>query len=248
MRVGFKVTQSPGVFIPLEIDLESVCHWLVVGGSGSGKTFFLLYALNGVLNTPISLYIADFKGSGDFLHLSPHYAEFGDCETLVTAFYQRYRRAKENKTGEKLLLLFDEYAGFLVWLESQDKKKSSKIKGMIAEILMQGRALPGGGSAWFWCVCQRADSVYFSHGTRDNYMLTVALGRLSRESKGMLFSGEELPEYVPGTGKGLISLPGCPVTAFQVPQINKSKLLRLLHHKAADRRNGEAVELFRRLT
>lgn len=248
MRIGFKLTESPGVFIPLVINLESTCHWLVVGGSGSGKTIFLLYALNSVLNTCIRLYVADFKGSGDFLQLTPNYAEFEDCEMLIRNFYQHYQKIKENKSGEKILLLFDEYAGFLIWLESQDKKKAADIKSMVAEILMQGRALPGGGSAWFWCVCQRADSAYFSHGARDNYMLIAALGRLSKESRGMLFSGEELPDYTPGVGKGLISIAGKPVMAFQVPQINKIRLLQLLRHKAADQRSGVAAKQFRRLT
>lgn len=247
-RIGYKETKCPGVFVPLEIDLESVCHWLIVGGSGSGKTIFLLYVLNRVLSTSITLYIADFKGSGDFLHLAPYYAEFEACEVLIRNFYQHYQKLKKNKSKEKILLLFDEYAGFLVWLESQDKKRATEIKGMLAEILMQGRALPGGGSAWFWCVCQRADSIYFSHGARDNYMLTVALGRLSKESRGMLFSGEELPEYTPGTGKGLISIPGRPVMAFQVPKINKDRLRQLLQHKAADRRSCEAAKHFRRPT
>lgn len=244
MRIGYEVIY-PGVALPLDIDLEKECHWLIIGGSGSGKTIFLLYALNGVLNSPISLYLADFKGSGDFLHLTSDYAEFGDCVQLIEKFYSHYQEIKEKKSGKKILLICDEFAGFLVWLEGQDKKKAAEIKNKIAEILMQGRSLPGGGSAWFWAVCQRADSTYFAHGARDNYMLIAGLGRLSKESRGMLFSGEDIPEYFPGVGRGLILTPGKPVRVFQVPEINKDKLIQLLQRKAADRRSGGAREQLR---
>ena len=112
----------------------------------------------------------------------------------------------------------------------------------MAEILMQGRSLPGGGSAWFWCVCQRADSTYFSHGARDNYMVSIGMGRLSKESKGMLFPGEEIPEdYTPCTGRGLILEDGKNLRIFQVPQIDKTRLKRLLLKKAKQRA-GEAGE------
>lgn len=249
MKIGYEIfEQYPGVALPLDIDLEEVCHWLIIGGSGSGKTVFLLYALNNILNSPISLYLADFKGSGDFLHLTSDYAEFGNCVELIERFYCHYQEIKEKKNGNKILLIFDEYAGFLIWLEGQDKKKATEIKNKIAEILMQGRALPGGGSAWFWAVCQRADSTYFAHGARDNYMLIAGLGRLSKESRGMLFSGEDIPEYTPCVGRGLILTPGKPVRVFQVPDIDKAKIIQLLQRKAADRRSRRSRGAFRRST
>ncbi len=233
------VSGCPGVFIPLGISLEKSCHWLIVGGSGSGKSVLLLYALYGLSDSAIKIFIGDFKGSGDFIGLTSNYAEFDACVDLIEEFYTYYQDIKQNKTGEKILLVFDEYAGFLIWLEGQDKKKATEIKNKIAEILMQGRSLPGGGSAWLWCVCQRADSTYFSHGARDNYMVSIGMGRLSKESKSMLFPGEEIPEdYFPATGKGLILENGQELRIFQVPQIDKTRLKKLLLKK----RNREPAQ------
>lgn len=246
-RIGFKII-CPGVFLPLDIDLNKACHWLIVGGSGSGKSVFLLYVLNSLITHRIGLFIADFKGSGDFIGLTSNYAQFEDCVDLIEKFYIRYQDIKHNKTGEKILLIFDELGGFMIWLESMDKKKANEIKGKMAEILMQGRELPGGGSAWLWSSLQRADNTYFSHGARDNYMIVIALGRISKESKGMLFSGEDIPDYTPAVGRGLILQAGKPITIFQVPQIKKKYLMELLRHKAADQRSGVAAKQFRRLT
>lgn len=241
LKLGFECVD--GIYLPCHVDLSTHCHWLIVGGSGSGKSVFLQYALNGVLNMPVQLYFCDFKGSGDFSSLSPHYAEFEACTGLVEEFYNKYQEIKLNKTGEHILLVFDEYAGFLVWLESQDKKKAVEIKGKIAEILMQGRALSGGGSAWFWCVCQRADSGYFSNGARENFMVSIGFSNLSKESKVMMgFHVEEIPEdYAPATGKALLSVDGRVLTVLQVPQIDLPKLRLLLQKKAARRTGGAGL-------
>jgi hypothetical protein len=107
---------------------------------------------------------------------------------------------------------------------------------MISEILMQGRVLSGGGSAWFWCICQRADNSYFSNGVRDNFMVKICLGKASTETKKMLFPGE-LEDIdaskVFRTGEGIILIDGQSAKIFKVPQIDdKEKLLQLLQEKA----------------
>lgn len=238
--VGFETVNN--IYIPCKISLTTHPHWLIVGGSGSGKSIFTQYALNSVLDTDIQLYIADFKGSGDYTALTANYAEFEACIELIEAFYEHYQIVKQQRTGEHLLLCIDEYAGCMVWLEGKDKKKAVEIKGKIAEILMQGRALAGGGSAWLWCICQRADSGYFSNGARENFMVSIGFSNLSKESKVMLgFHAEDIPDnYRPGTGKALLSADGQPLIVLQVPQIDKLRLKSLLQKKAA-RRNGAAV-------
>ena len=235
INLGFKNIDN--IYLPCYVNVLTHCHWLVVGGSGSGKTVFLEYVLNHMLDTSITLYIADFKGSGDLSAITPFYSEFDACIELIEDFYTKYQEIKLHKTGERILLIFDEYAGFMVWLESKDKKKATEIKGKIAEILMQGRALPGGGSAWFWCVCQRADSCYFSHGARENFMLSIGFSNLSKESKVMLgFHAEDIPtDYKPSTGRALLSVDGHDLTVLQVPRIDISRLKLLLAKKAAHR-------------
>ena len=74
----------------------------------------------------------------------------------------------------------------------------------VSEILMLGRGLHYG----IWIVTQRADAALFANGSRDIFMCILALGRLSKEQKNMLFSGEELPERSYQQGEGVILLDG----------------------------------------
>lgn len=240
IKIGYEIVDD--IALDKYVDLSKTCHWLVCGGSGSGKSVFMMYVLNQLLNTDITLYIGDFKGSGDYTALSPKYAEFGDCVALIEEFYEQYQYIKQNKTGKHILIILDEYAGMLVWLEGQDKKKATEIKGKMAEILMQGRSLPGGGSAWCFCILQRADASYFSFGARLNFMLSVGFSRLDKETKIMLgFNSDDIPlDYEPCTGKALISIDGESLSILQVPTVPVDKLRKLLCKKA-ERRNGVAV-------
>lgn len=199
-----------------------------------------MYILSQLLNMPLKLYIGDFKGSGDFYGLTPQYAEFEAITELIEAFYDHYQNIKKKQTGEKILLIIDEYAGYITFLESNDKKKCTAIKGKIAEMLMQGRALRGGGSAWIWCVCQRCDSTYFDK-CRENFMLRIGFSNMSSESRRMMgFLTEDIPEnYEPMTGKALLSVDGKPLRVLQVPKIDVIRLKKLLLIKA-ERRTGSA--------
>lgn len=113
VKVGYeKVGEIRG--IPLNVNMKVCCHWLIVGGSGSGKSCLVLYVLNAILTHSMPLYIADFKGSGDYIGLSKKTADFGNSVALIDEFYDRFQEIKRNQTGEHILLIIDEYAGMLV--------------------------------------------------------------------------------------------------------------------------------------
>lgn len=107
---------------------------------------------------------------------------------------------------------------------------------------MQGRSLPGGGSVAVWLVAQRLDAEYLPRGARLNVMVSIILGRLDIQSKMMLFPGEELPEYEPITGTGLILADGFPLRVLKVPEIDNLERFRKLLQKKARRRNGGYAE------
>lgn len=44
---------------------------------------------------------------------------------------------------------------------------------------------------------QRADSSYFINGARDNFPIRIGLGRLSDESRRMLFPDMQKDDYIP---------------------------------------------------
>lgn len=217
------------------IDLEKSCHAVICGSSGTGKSYFMLYVIYYLIDKGINLYIADFKCSGDYIGITKNYSEAFECVDLIDKFYQHFMEIKEQKTGEKIMLICDEFGGLMNYISNIDKKKAQDLKNKVSQILMLGRELPQNGSAWIWIVLQRADSDYFSHGSRDNFMLAVGFGRLSKESKAMLFTGEEFPEnYFPETGVAAVLEDGFPLRFLQVPKYNKDFMQKyLLEHNSS---------------
>lgn len=224
-----------GLYVPLLIDLDKNPHWLITGGSGSGKTILVLYLLNSILNYRLELFVGDPKGSGNFRGITGNYAEYDECIELIETAYKRYLEIKRNRTGEKLLLLIDEYPSLVIRLEATDKKRAAGVKAMIAELLMQGRSLPGNGMVAVWLIAQRPDADYFPKGARLNFMVVIGMGRLDTQSKQMLFPGEEMPVYRPMTGTGLILVDGQPLRILHVPQIETKRLTDHLQRKSQSR-------------
>lgn len=215
----------------LSIDLVKNPHWLIVGRSGSGKSVLLQYLLYTVLDYGLIIYICDPKGSGDFRGITPNYAEYDDCTEMIEQAYRKYQEIKMNQTGDRMILICDEYPAYILYLEGKDKKKAQEIKNIIAEMLMQGRSLPGGGSAAVWILAQRADAEYFPKGARLNFKVVIALGKLDTQSQTMLFPGEELPKYPEQIGMGLIWVDGKPIRIIQTPYIDTDKILPVLRRK-----------------
>lgn len=212
--------------LPVESSIDSHPHALLTGSSGSGKSVALLFLLGKRLQADpdTCVYVCDFKNSSDFRFLAksnyPYHFAGDDCLRGVKKFYERFSAARQSgETGRRFLLVFDEYPAFISRLQMQDKqektKKAGEILNMVSEILMLGRGIGYG----VWIVTQRADASLFSGGSRDNFMVLLALGRLSREQKGMLFSGEELPDRVYQPGEGVILLDGREVKEVKIPWI-----------------------------
>lgn len=231
IKVGYRIIGS--AYVPVVIDLFKNGHWLIVGDSGSGKSVLTTYLLNSLLNIEnLILYVADFKASGDYDCISEHYATFTDCIKLVDDFYEHFQRIKKHKTGEHILLIFDEYASCC--LSIQDKKVLTKLQNQISEILMQGRCLPGGGSAFTWQILQRPDAEYFSHGSRQNYFVTIVMKEIGKSTRLMLdIDEDDIPaEHIAETGHGIIVQTGKPIYAFIVPFVNLDALRMHLQYKA----------------
>lgn len=219
-------------------DIDKTGSTCVVGGTGSGKSMFVLYALYNLLKLLVSLvlYIGDFKKSGDYKGISNHFAEFDEVIALIDDFYAEFEQTPENSQTIKILLL-DEYAGFIVWLTQNDKKKCEEIKGKISNLLMLGRSR----HCYVWCIQQRMTAQLFPSGIGaiDNFQILIGLGRLSVDNRRSLFAGEHLENaefeetYRPKTGQGLCLIDGQPLRAIQIPHISdKGKLKVLLRKKA----------------
>ena len=128
-------------------------------------------------------------------------------------------RQSGNVNGYHLLIL-DEYPAFISYLATKDKlektKRAVEIQLAISEILMLGRGIGFG----CWITTQRADASLFANGSRDNFMIVCALGRLSKEQRLMVFSGEDIPtDTIYQKGEGLLLADGKELMEVKFPMI-----------------------------
>lgn len=209
--------------VPLSLPIQTHCHALITGSSGSGKSHAVLY-LGGCLlqDVPeIELYFCDFKNSEDFAFLKgyPYYYSGNDCYEGVMKYYESFCNARMAGKATRHMLIVDEYPAFINYLSTKDKqektKKAGDILGAVAEILMLGRGMRYG----VWIVTQRADASLFANGARDNFMVVLGLGRMSKEQKGMIFAGEEIPDKIYHQGEGCLLADGHPLYEIKIPKI-----------------------------
>lgn len=172
-----KIIITPGVYMDyykygikkdIIIDLIKKPHWLIVGASGSGKSYALNKYIQQFLALNMSVTVADFKE--ELLMSSEPYC-------AIKEFYSSY------KDKNPKVLIIDEYASYLAYLFLTDKNKYKEVVNMVAEMLMLARSYK---SCIFICM-QRADADFFRFGTRDNFFVKILLGDSSPQSKIMLF-------------------------------------------------------------
>ena len=135
-------------------EYDSLPHALICGGTGGGKTYFLLTIIEALLRTNADLYILDPKNA-DLADLGTVmgnvYHTKDDMIDCVNAFYESMvTRSEEMKlhpnyrTGENYaylglapqFLIFDEYVAFLEMLTT---KESTALLSQLKKIVMLGR-------------------------------------------------------------------------------------------------------------
>ncbi len=221
---GYEVGTGGKPPVPITLEIADYCHALITGASGSGKSYALIYLQGSLLQSApeTEVYFCDFKNSIDFAFMNGYsrYYSGDDCYEGVFEYYRSFcntRRERENK--RRRLLIFDEFPAFINYLNTKDKKDKTKnandVLGMIAEILMLGRGIQYG----VWIVTQRADASLFANGARDNFMVVVGLGKMSREQKGMIFPGEEMPDKIFKRGEGTLLADGHGIIEVKYPKI-----------------------------
>ena len=211
--------------VPIKHSISTHCHILLTGSSGSGKSYALLYFLGKLLQDcpSVVLYFCDFKNSEDFRFMNEYSYYFAgdECYSGIIKYYESFTTArKRGYSNARHILICDEYPAFISYLQAQDKanktKYSNDILSIVSELLMLGRGLSYG----VYMTCQRADSGWFASGARENFMITICLGRISKEQKTMLFAGEDLPkDRIYKRGEGIIYADGTPIQEIKIPII-----------------------------
>lgn len=213
--------ECAGIKLPVHIDFGVYPHFLIVGSSGSGKTYFskALLAKISKYEKQTELVLIDYKGDQDFSMFSKAY-RFDKSFEGLRYFFGRFKKRQEGIDKERipLYLFFDEFGAFV---SNQDRKQQEEIKRMIATLLMLGRS--------FRChvivSLQRADSSYFSGGARDNFSLRLGLGRMSPESKKMLFGELSSEIFLGSRGVGYFQADGFDIKKVVVAKISNELAL-----------------------
>ena len=182
-------------------------HLLIVGGTGSGKTYGLKLIMAKIsTHIPDSqIYLCDFKDI-DFRDFSdcPRRWSYEDCTEGLAAFYESFqaRLSGEDTSVNRKFFIFDEWAAFVM---SREKKAMEEVKGKLSTLLMMGR----GVGCHIIIGLQRADAQLFPMGGRDNFGGILALGGISKEQKLMLFPDyREDMTHINGRGQGYLYFDG----------------------------------------
>ena len=203
MNFGFdmEIWQKSEIAVSIQLDIKTYCHALICGSSGSGKSYALLFLLKQLLDEDVCLFLLDPKNSEDFSFMKcyKYYYSADDCYEGFKNYYEIFTQARKTMQSDKrYVLVCDEYPAFILQLKAQDTlnktKTASEVLSINSELLMLGRGVAKGFGVW--TVCQRPMATVFQEGSRDNYMVMISLGRLSKETKQMLFSDEDISEDV----------------------------------------------------
>ena len=215
-------------------EYDALPHALIAGGTGGGKTYFLLTIIETLLQTNAVLFILDPKNAdladlGTVMKNVYHTKE--DMIACVNSFYEgmvsRSEEMKQHpnyKTGENYaylglaphFLIFDEYVAFFEMLGA---KESMNLLSQLKKIVMLGRQ-----AGYFLIVaCQRPDAKYFTDGIRDNFNFRVGLGRMSELGYGMLFGSDVKKKFFQKRikGRGYCDVGTSVISEFYTPFVPK---------------------------
>lgn len=214
-------------------EYDSLPHMLIAGGTGGGKTYFILTLIVALLQTNAVIYVLDPKNA-DLADLAVVmgnvYYRKEDMIDCINQFYEEMMTRSEEmkkiegyKTGENYaylglpahFLIFDEYVAFM---EMLGNRENQEVLNKLKQIVMLGR------QAGFFLIlaCQRPDAKYLGDGIRDQFNFRVALGRMSELGYSMMF-GETNKDFFlkPIKGRGYVDTGKSVISEFYTPLVPK---------------------------
>ncbi|EGO2812702.1 DUF87 domain-containing protein [Enterococcus faecalis] len=237
---------------------DSLPHMLIAGGTGGGKTYFILTIIEALLQTNATIYVLDPKNAdlADLETVMPNvYCKKEDMIDCLNQFYDEMMLQNETmklmdgyKTGKNYaylnlpahFLVFDEYTSFIEMIGRDSIEVMSKLK----QIVMLGRQ-----SGFFLILaCQRPDAKYLGDGLRDNFNFRVALGRMSELGYNMMFGENDKDFFLkPIKGRGYVDVGTSVISEFYTPLVPKEHdfleaIQELNQHKQAVAASCEAKD------
>lgn len=223
-RIRISDVRPKGYALPLmkgvRWDITKVSHALIVGGTGSGKSWFLHCLLYGFLRMGAEVHVCDPKNSGLADYEGVAFEVQTEAEGImgcvagcVERMGERYRQIKEYpeyRSGQDfsiyglspVILVIDEYTAFV---GSLVKKEKDLFKDLIAQIVLKGRE----SGVFVVLATQRPDAVDLDGKIRDQLGLRVALGKMSDDGYRMIFGTmEQKLKKMGKPGQGYIFMDG----------------------------------------
>lgn len=202
-------------------------HWLVVGPSGTGTTWYsaALVARLVLHRSDVKIWISSYKDDDffQFCHdvTGVRYRYFNDSVEAIREFYTILEsRLGGDQDRSFRLLWVDELAAMITGLE---KKSAEFVKNAVASILQTGRSL----NCQILVSVQRADSTYFNNGARENFGNVVFLGpNITKEAAGMFgIDRSTLPRVTGRAGYYIVNGDSEAIRPIQVPIIKDTAKL-----------------------
>lgn len=215
----------------LEWAYEEHPHALIVGETGSGKTYALMSIIEVIAKSGADLVVIDAKNadlSGLAGYLPDVYSRSADIKEQVIKFYDDMlermddmKRCADYEPGRNYralgfqarFMIFDEYVAYLSMLQ---KKEAEEVIGYLQKIVLLGR------QAGFLVIlsCQRPDAKYLPDGVRDQFGLRIALGAMTDSGYTMMFGTTEKQFIAKDIkGRGYVRLWDGVITEFYSPYV-----------------------------
>ena len=209
-------------------------HALIVGSTGSGKTYFLYFLILQMLMKKISydIWLADPKRSSLYVLGCQLNAVHNECffEKIISMIHE-YHSSMLDRTsvlGENLhlkldadyrdfgmepkFLIIDEYAAFAGYLQTLPKQDRDKTMAELRDIVLMGRQL----GFFLIIVMQKSDATSIPTMLRDNLTFKTVLGNAEDTTYVTAFGqGVKIPVKNFKVGEGVYTEAG----SCSVPRI-----------------------------
>lgn len=179
--------------------LDNFLSALVVGSTGSGKTYFthqllgkVVYSKEFISDEDVRVFICDRKNE-DYTQFKncPNYYGINAVDGIRKVheiFTERLNNEENNDNKETIICLIEEYA---LLLNSLDKKEAEDVKNMVADLLFAGRSK----KIVTIVSLQRADAIYFPRGAKEQFKKIIMMGNISKIQLDMLLD-EDMQKQV----------------------------------------------------
>lgn len=245
IKVSRNLKLNDSNLIPITLrrnwNLDDSPHAIISGGTGSGKSYLLMYLLLQFELMNGEVLVIDPKMS-DLMQFKNYYAGnmIGSSSDEIIRRLRDINKELEKRQLQKLngnndnkpfFIVFDEFPAFLSSLQRKEKKE---VESILSQIILKGRSL----RVFLVIAMQRADASTLSAQLRDQFGLRIALSRTSQTGLTMIFddNAKELVEMTESQKGYLKSNDMTIPIKFQTPtfDIDINKAFDYVFHEKKD--------------